>query len=190
MSEPTATYEGTACRKCGRTTRYVSSGKCVVCRTARNRLWRKNKRAVDPEWVDLEHRRQREWWSKNGAAWNLHRQESERKHQSEAAYFRERYASDEDFKERARSRHRQRRALKKAVRTERYTREQAYAQTGGRCTRCGRLVRRDTDWHIDHRVPLSKGGADVLTNVGPCHPKCNLRGGTTMAKTQESLFPI
>jgi 5-methylcytosine-specific restriction endonuclease McrA len=184
----TATVDGSPCRKCGRTTRYVSSGKCVVCRTARNRLWRKQKRAADPEWAERERRRNREWWSQVDAEWKLRRRESKRKR--EAIYFRERYASDEDFKERARSRWRKRRALKKGSRSEPYTRDQAYAQTGGRCTRCGRLVRKDTGWHIDHRVPLSKGGADVLINVGPSHAKCNLRGHVAIAKMQESLFPI
>jgi 5-methylcytosine-specific restriction endonuclease McrA len=52
------------------------------------------------------------------------------------------------------------------------------------------LVSKDTDWHIDHRVPLALGGSDVLTNVGPSHPDCNLRGGATLAKTQESLFAL
>jgi 5-methylcytosine-specific restriction endonuclease McrA len=132
----------------------------------------------------------RDWWAQKGAERNLRKRESKQRSESDAAYFRERYANDEDFKERSRSRHRQRRALKKAVRTERYTRDQAYAQTGGRCTRCRRLVRKDTSWHIDHRVPLARGGPDVLTNIGPCHPKCNLRGGVAIAKTQESLFPI
>lgn len=189
MMEPASMYEGTPCRKCGRTTRYVSTGKCVPCRTAVVRQWRKDKRAADPEWADRVRQVNREWWSQHGAQWNLRRR-STAKREADAMYFRERYANDEDFRERSRSRHRKRRALKKGVPSERYTRDQVYAQTAGRCCRCGRLVGKDTAWHIDHRVPLALGGSDVLTNVGPSHPTCNLRGGATLAKTQESMFAL
>jgi 5-methylcytosine-specific restriction endonuclease McrA len=188
MPKPTATYEGTPCRKCGRTTRYAATGKCVPCRTEVVRQWRKAKRAADPEWVRRQQLRNRDWWTQNGSTWNTRRRGS--RQEANATYFRERYANDEGFKERAKSRGRKRRALERAAPSEPYTRDQAYAQTGGRCTRCPRMVRRDTDWHIDHRVPLSRGGADVLTNVGPSHAKCNLRGAATIAKTQESLFAI
>lgn len=28
--------------------------------------------------------------------------------------------------------------------------------------------------HLDHVVPLSKGGPDLITNVKPSHARCNL----------------
>ncbi len=31
------------------------------------------------------------------------------------------------------------------------------------------------DWHLDHVVPLSKGGPNLYTNVAVSHPVCNLR---------------
>ncbi len=34
--------------------------------------------------------------------------------------------------------------------------------------------------HIDHLLPISKGGADVLENVKPSHGKCNLDKGSTV----------
>lgn len=34
--------------------------------------------------------------------------------------------------------------------------------------------------HIDHLVPISKGGADSLDNVKPSHGKCNLDKGSTV----------
>lgn len=30
-------------------------------------------------------------------------------------------------------------------------------------------------FHVDHLVPLSKGGSDTLENVRPTHAVCNLR---------------
>jgi 5-methylcytosine-specific restriction endonuclease McrA len=34
--------------------------------------------------------------------------------------------------------------------------------------------------HVDHLVPLSKGGADKLENVRPAHGQCNLTKGNTV----------
>ena len=46
------------------------------------------------------------------------------------------------------------------------------------CTVCGDMVQPWDRWHLDHRVPISKGGA-VLdpANLGPAHARCNLRKG-------------
>jgi 5-methylcytosine-specific restriction endonuclease McrA len=33
--------------------------------------------------------------------------------------------------------------------------------------------------HIDHLVPISKGGDDCLSNVRPTHAICNIRKGST-----------
>ena len=34
--------------------------------------------------------------------------------------------------------------------------------------------------HIDHVIPLSKGGVDTLENVRPAHGKCNLAKGSNI----------
>lgn len=34
--------------------------------------------------------------------------------------------------------------------------------------------------HIDHVIPLSKGGSDTLENVRPTHGKCNLKKSNSM----------
>jgi 5-methylcytosine-specific restriction endonuclease McrA len=31
--------------------------------------------------------------------------------------------------------------------------------------------------HIDHLIPISKGGSDTLENVRPTHALCNLKKG-------------
>lgn len=49
-----------------------------------------------------------------------------------------------------------------------------YAQ-GGNCAYCA--VPLFGDYHLDHVVPLSRGGADALTNIVLACPSCNLRKG-------------
>jgi 5-methylcytosine-specific restriction endonuclease McrA len=34
--------------------------------------------------------------------------------------------------------------------------------------------------HLDHVIPLSKGGADTLGNIRPAHAKCNIRKWATV----------
>ena len=38
----------------------------------------------------------------------------------------------------------------------------------------------ETSLHIDHLVPISKGGSDSLDNVRPTHGQCNLKKGSQM----------
>lgn len=46
-----------------------------------------------------------------------------------------------------------------------------YARDKGRCGICGITVY--GDFHIDHVIPLSKGGEHSYANVQVAHPKCN-----------------
>lgn len=47
---------------------------------------------------------------------------------------------------------------------------------GGICGICGDPVD-PADWHLDHIVPLTKGGPHTYENVQPTHPVCNMRKG-------------
>jgi 5-methylcytosine-specific restriction endonuclease McrA len=46
-----------------------------------------------------------------------------------------------------------------------------------------------TNWenglHIDHIIPIAKGGADILNNVRPAHAFCNLSKGTKFPGYQD-----
>jgi len=58
-----------------------------------------------------------------------------------------------------------------------------YERDGGICMICGSRIRRHQKFHVDHIVPLSKGGAEFdLTNLQLACPQCNLYKG---AKTVE-----
>lgn len=64
--------------------------------------------------------------------------------------------------------------IKNAPRTEYIDRIAVYERDGGRCHICGRKCPRSA-FHIDHLVPLSKGGDHVYANVATSHPRCNQR---------------
>lgn len=50
----------------------------------------------------------------------------------------------------------------------------------GLCGICGEPVD-PARFHVDHKVPLARGGAHTYANVQPAHPACNLTKGARMA---------
>jgi 5-methylcytosine-specific restriction endonuclease McrA len=84
-------------------------------------------------------------------------------------------------RERERSKNRRRRAKI----TNDYNELQVIATYGGNCHLCGTKIdfmapRKcgvdgwEQGLHIDHLVPIAKGGSDTLDNVRPAHGLCNL----------------
>jgi 5-methylcytosine-specific restriction endonuclease McrA len=84
-----------------------------------------------------------------------------------------------------------RRALKLANGFEIYTEQQVLETYGTDCHICSFPIdlnapksARKSGWenglHIDHLIPLSKGGADILENVRPSHGLCNLKKSTKL----------
>mgnify|MGYP003651778010 CR=1 FL=1 len=81
---------------------------------------------------------------------------------------------------------RRRRALKKGNTHKPYTEDQVLKLYGKDCHICKKPINLSANrsagapgWqqglHIDHVVPLSKGGADTIDNVKPAHGLCNLQ---------------
>lgn len=79
-----------------------------------------------------------------------------------------------------------RNARKRQTRTEIYTEKQVLELYGSDCNICLEPIDlnasrspRFPNWqrglHIDHLIPLSKGGTDTLDNVRPTHALCNLK---------------
>jgi 5-methylcytosine-specific restriction endonuclease McrA len=92
-------------------------------------------------------------------------------------------------KEKAAMTDRKRRALKNQTKTETYTTQQVINLYGSLCNICGIGIDLQTSgaigkkgWqnglHIDHVIPLSKGGHDTLNNVRPTHALCNVKKGS------------
>ena len=70
------------------------------------------------------------------------------------------------------------RAAKAAAYSEPYTRAEVWAKGGGICGICEQeILPSHGTWHIDHVVPLSRGGDDTLANVQASHAPCNLAKG-------------
>lgn len=83
-----------------------------------------------------------------------------------------------------------RRAVAANVLSEPYTTEQVLEKWGSICHICNREIDTDaprglgvTGWehslHLDHVVPLARGGNDTLDNVKPAHGLCNVRKTAT-----------
>ena len=79
-----------------------------------------------------------------------------------------------------------RRALKQGATAEKVSRAAVYARDGGRCHLCGKKVS-PKRWHLDHLIPLARGGEHSYRNVAVAHPKCNIRKGVK-AKAQLRLL--
>ena len=89
---------------------------------------------------------------------------------------------------------RKRRAKKRANGWEKYTEAQVLELHGAVCHICGDPIDLTLDrkignegWemslHIDHVIPISKGGPDKLSNVKPSHGKCNLKKRATLLES-------
>jgi 5-methylcytosine-specific restriction endonuclease McrA len=56
-----------------------------------------------------------------------------------------------------------------------------YEMYGGCCGICKEFIDlTQTGFHVDHVIPLSKGGMHGYINTQPAHPKCNLRKGSKL----------
>lgn len=86
---------------------------------------------------------------------------------------------------------RKRRASKLDNGFEKYSEEQVLSRYGDTCHICNYLINLDASrsigslgWemslHIDHLIPISKGGPDTLENVRPSHAVCNLKKSNLM----------
>jgi 5-methylcytosine-specific restriction endonuclease McrA len=119
--------------------------------------WRADydRKVTNPEWVEANRARVREWGSKN--------------RERARAKARERYRRQpEEYKQRAR----EYRARKRGATVERVMRADVWERDRGICGICGTAAD-PTNWHLDHIVPLIRGGAHALGNVQVAHPACN-----------------
>jgi 5-methylcytosine-specific restriction endonuclease McrA len=52
-----------------------------------------------------------------------------------------------------------------------------YQRQGGICPACGLGM---IEWHVDHKVPLARGGRHEEQNLQLLHPRCNLSKGARL----------
>jgi 5-methylcytosine-specific restriction endonuclease McrA len=78
-----------------------------------------------------------------------------------------------------------RRAEAYGVAHEDYSRTEILARWSHRCAYCNGYAT-----HLDHVVPLSKGGVDAAHNIVPACANCNLsKGAKTLAEWSETFGP-
>lgn len=69
-----------------------------------------------------------------------------------------------------------RRARKREALVEDVRRGVVWERDGGICGICGKPADK-TSWHLDHVVPLARGGLHTYENVQVAHPRCNIAKG-------------
>lgn len=69
-----------------------------------------------------------------------------------------------------------RRATKMQVTVEEVDRTVVFQRDNGVCHLCGHLVDPD-NWHLEHIIPLIRGGEHSYANTAVSHPDCNLKKG-------------
>lgn len=109
-----------------------------------------------------------------------HKQAYVEKHASRKRLSARRWAEEHPQRRRELSRIKEltRRARKLNQFIENVDPEIVYDMHGGMCGICEEFIQ--DDFHVDHRIPLSKGGLHGYINCQPAHPICNLRKGANV----------
>jgi 5-methylcytosine-specific restriction endonuclease McrA len=152
---------------------------CKNCKSNYDKLRYQEKR-------DLYIKKAAEWYSKNKESSALISRRWRANNPEKAKEVSTEYAKRNP--EVGASRARRRRARKNSAITEKYTEIQLIEFYGSNCHICKTpidlLAPRKTgkpNWeiglHIDHLVPISKGGNDTIENVRPSHGLCNVKRG-------------
>jgi 5-methylcytosine-specific restriction endonuclease McrA len=73
-----------------------------------------------------------------------------------------------------------RRARLASVPTDQWTRRDVWERDDGLCIYCGDDLD-PQNWHVDHVIPIARGGSNLLSNVCASCPSCNLQKGVRTA---------
>lgn len=68
------------------------------------------------------------------------------------------------------------RARKRGVTIEKVSRAVVYERDAGRCHLCGKKTPK-RGWHLDHIIPLARGGEHSYKNLAVACPECNIAKG-------------
>lgn len=115
------------------------------------------RRKRDADWVESERLRKIAWREANRDKFRAAQERWQREHPNER--------NEIAALRRAR--------LREAV-VERVRREIVFVRDCGLCHICGCRVD-PSDWHLDHVIPIARGGEHSYDNVAVSHPACNQR---------------
>lgn len=145
------------------------------------RAWRAYKKAIDPEWYELDKQKHREQVKRYlaGLSSGVRRERSERSQRNITREQRREYERKYrlNHKDKLAEKDRNRKAVKRGssgnVTKEQWAEIVAYYQ--GRCAYC---FKRDTELTQDHMLPVSRGGLHEVDNLVPACRSCNAMKGT------------
>ena len=114
-------------------------------------------------------------------------QEYYRAHQEKALAYTSEWQGAHPERTRATSRRysRKRRATLRKLLHEPYRDEDVCERDKGVCQICGEPIGEEA-WHIDHFIPISKGGPDIPQNIRLAHARCNDKKGNRMPTHEEA----
>lgn len=140
---------------------------------ATTRKWHAQKVKEDPEYADRKRESTRRWQKENPQKVSeSYRKWYEKNNRSEYNLNWSRANMDK----RCESARRRRALLKGAATIDKFTKAEIFERDNGICYLCQQLVNPDPKkWHLEHIIPLSKGGEHTRNNVAVSCPPCNLR---------------
>jgi len=150
---------------------------------------RRARTASDPEYRERRQLIGRKTYARNADKRKAYTAEYQRNHPDKTRKWKKEYDSRNRAKRLAyqkiwrkssreymRSKCAARRALRKGVPVSAVDRTLVFARDNGICHICKKKVN-PKSWHLDHLIPLSKGGEHTYQNVAVAHPFCNLSRG-------------
>lgn len=173
---------------------------CKSCDRERKRQWQKDNpdkvKAYSKKYEDANREKRREKnrkWSKENSEYELRRHKEWAKNNPERVKERNKknYDKHRDMYIYLANR---RRATRLKSNTEYYAAKEVIQAYGSDCHICGKKIDLDAPrrpkftgdvsfhmgLHLDHLVPLSRGGEDTIKNVRPAHAICNLQKGNRL----------
>lgn len=171
-------FTGIPCHRGHVARRYVSTGQCTDCQRDHRREWA----AANPE-KERESRiaSLRKWAADNPDLKREYARRSNAKPEVSANNVRRARRWQEANPEKAQDSRlvsdRNRRARRRGS-SDTHTKEdvaEILRRQKFRCAECGASVRKTTERHVDHIMPLSRGGSNGKQNLQVLCPPCNLR---------------
>lgn len=160
----------------GSDTGYAHGCRCGLCKTGRNRRQREYRAARRDHINELQRAQYRREKEKRLAKEKLRYQRDKERICARVKAHGEPNLDPVKKKDRQRRNNKAKRARKKNAFVETVDHKVVFERSEGICGICHMPVE-ETDFHVDHIIPLSRGGEHSYVNVQAAHPFCNISKG-------------